>query len=171
VVLLVLVVLGAAGYAGWRWWDSRGGTATVATRPCVEQPKLVVPPPMKQFDVRNGTLRAGLAHRVASALRRQHLPVRKIGNTPRQIRGSSRVVFPPSRSRDARIVAARVFPPAVLVPSPAARVVELDLGGAYRRPATPREFRIELVRLIARESPTPTPRPTACSSASPSQSS
>ena len=162
VAVLVVASLVLAGWISWRAWNDRGSTPAAAPpAPCPLPTALPPLPPTGPFDVLNGTLRPHLAHAVATGLRRSwHLRVRRVGNTARLVRGNSQVRYPSALAFEARVVAAHVVPTATLVASPAARVIELDLGPTYVRLADAFEVRQARLRLAvgtASASPAPTP--------------
>jgi hypothetical protein len=133
--LLVLVLLGAGGYAGWRWWDSRGGTSTVAAKPCVTPSHPPAPAPVHDVTIRvlNGTKRNGLAHDVAALLRRRGFHVVGVGNAKRVTRTEIR--YAARAEAQARTVAEH-FTSALLTRTAATRLTVV-LGPDYHRLARP----------------------------------
>jgi hypothetical protein len=135
-VLLVLVVLGAlgaGGYYGWhRWRDN--STDTVALAPCpTSTPTPSAPPPSITARVLNGSLKAGLAAKVAKQLHERFgVSVAKVGNAARFTRGASIVRYPPPLAVQARSLAGYVTPRAQLRADAKLRKVELDIGTAFR---------------------------------------
>jgi hypothetical protein len=112
--------------------------------------------------VLNGTLRTGLAHQVASSLHRHaQLPIGKVGNAPRMVKGPSVVRYPERMAWEARLVASRLSPPATLAAQAGASTVELDLGTAFRRLATEQEATAEYRQLTAAATASPAPTPSA----------
>lgn len=135
-VLLVLVVLGAlgaGGYYGWHHWRDKG-TATVALAPCpTASPSPSSAPVRVATRVLNGSLKAGLAARVAKQLRQRFgLTVAKVGNAARFTRGASIVRYPPRLLRQARELARWVVPAASLRSDARVGKLELDIGTAFR---------------------------------------
>jgi hypothetical protein len=136
-VLLVLVILaglGAGGYYGWhRWRDD--GNATVALSPCATAtptPTASAPPPITA-KVLNGSLKPGLAARVAKQLHQRFgVVVARVGNAARFTRGASVVRYPVRLAGPARALAGWVTPAARLRADAKARKVELDLGTRFR---------------------------------------
>ena len=135
-VLLVLVILGAlgaGGYYGWhRWRDS--GTDTVALGPCpTPTPTSSAAPPPVTARVLNGSLKAGLAARVAKELHQRFgVTVAKVGNAARFTRGASIVRYPARLAAQAQTLAGYVRPPAQLRLDVKANKVELDIGTDFR---------------------------------------
>jgi hypothetical protein len=135
-VLLVLVILGAlgaGGYYGWhRWRDN--STATVALAPCpTPKPTPSYRPPAVTARVLNGSLKAGLAAKVAKQLHQRFgLRVVKVGNAAQFTRGPSVVRYPARLAAQARALAGYVVPRARLHVDRHATKVELDIGTRFR---------------------------------------
>ena len=154
-VLVIISALGAGGYYGWhRWRDN--GTDTVALAPCpTATPTPSARPPAVTARVLNGSLKAGLAARVAKELHQRFgVTVAKVGNAARFTRGASIVRYPAGLSAQAQALADDVTPRAQLRLDAQLKKVELDIGTAFRSVASP----------AAAPSPTPTASPTPCSS-------
>jgi len=140
-VLLVLVILGAlgaGGYYGWhRWRDN--GTSTAALEPCpTDTPTPIASPPTVTARVLNGSLKPGLAAKVAKDLHQRFgLTVAKVGNAARFTRGTSIVRYPPRLAAQAQALARYVTPPAQLRAEGKLRKVELDIGTRFRAVAPP----------------------------------
>jgi hypothetical protein len=162
--LVVLAALAAGGWFGWqRWHDDRhGGGPAAVLRPCVTPttPPAATSVAGPAVNVLNGSLRSGLAARVARGMHRSfHVAIGRVGNAPRFMRGSSSVRYPTKLSGQANAVAAMIVPAPRLVVAAAASRVELDIGTAYQRLATVTEYR----RNAPPTSATPPPAPTASS--------
>jgi len=156
-VLLVLVILGAlgaGGYYGWHRWREND-TATVALAPCpTATPTPSARPPAITARVLNGSLKAGLAAKVAKQLHQRFgLTVARVGNAAKFTRGVSIVRYPARLAAQAEALAGYVTPKARLKVDAQARKVELDIGTHFRSVAAP-----------PAATRTPTASPSACAS-------
>jgi hypothetical protein len=138
--LIVIAALAAGGYFGWQEL-SDNDKATVATgAPCPTQTSTPTPtrqPPVTT-KVLNGSLKAGLAKKVAKTLHQRFgVTVAKVGNAPRFTRGVSVVHYPPRLAAPARTLAGYVVPRARLQKKAGSKKVELDIGTRFRSVAPP----------------------------------
>jgi hypothetical protein len=169
VLLLILVVLAGLGYAGDRyvWPHLRSSSPSAAPAPCHSATTVKAAPlpaaKTVSLRVRNSTLRAGLARRVGTALRRRGFHVHGIGNTAAKVTGTATVRYSPDRSQQAKALAAQISQPAML-PVHGKRVLDLDLGTKWRRLATPAAA--HAAARAARVAARPTPTCTASAAAS-----
>lgn len=133
-VLLILAALGAGGYYGWHHWRNKD-TATAALAPCPTPTAAPSssPPPRVAARILNGSLKAGLAKKVAKGLQQRFgVVVGKVGNAARFTRGVSVVRYPPRLAASARALAGYVVPRARLRADTHLRKVELDIGTRFR---------------------------------------
>jgi hypothetical protein len=158
-VLAVVVVVAGGGYAGYHF--TRGGSTTpVATlRPC---PSTTPTPPAaltERIEVRNATLKTGLAAEVAHALKRRDFRIGKIGNTLFRGSGVATIRYSTDRDQAARLLATQ-FDGATLETMAGSGVLELDIGPKYRSLVPVAQAQAAERAILA----SPTPRPSASAS-------
>jgi hypothetical protein len=146
--LVLVAALAVGGWFGWQHWHDSGGngsaaTATDSPAPC-PSPSFATtlsahPTPVL---VLNGTKRDGLAHDLAKVLGHgaDRLPIHHVGNAPRSLHGDSVVRFAPADRFEAWLAAGRMQPTARLVEVNGLRNLEVEIGSAYKRIASPAEF-------------------------------
>jgi hypothetical protein len=155
--LLVVAALGFGGYAGWQRWHDNDTDSVASGSPCptpTASASAIPPSAHVTAKVLNGSLKAGLAKRVAKTLRQRFgVVVAKVGNARRFTRGVSIVRYPGRQGAPARVLAGYVLPHARLKQDKHAKKLELDIGTRFRavapRPRTP--------------APTPSGSPSRCS--------
>ena len=144
VTLVVLAALGAGAYFGWQRWHDNDAATVASGSPCpspTAAPSARPAPPHVTAKVLNGSLKPGLAKRVAKTLRRRFgVVVTKVGNARRFTRGVSLVRYPPRLAGPARTLGGYVVPRARLKADRHVGRVELDVGTRFRSVA-PRPVR------------------------------
>ena len=139
VTLIVIAGLAAGGYFGWQELRDNDKATVAAGSPCptpTAAPK-VSPPPRVTAKILNGSLKSGLAKKVAKTLRRRFdVTVVKVGNAARFTRGVSVVRHPPQLAAQARLLASYVVPRARLRAKAHQKKVELDIGTRFRSVAS-----------------------------------
>lgn len=140
---VVLVVLLAAAAAAW--FLRRDESPAVLAAPCPTPSPTVAPaalpaPSQVRLVLLNGTTRNGLAKQVSTLLAARGFVVLTQDNAPRAVAGPSVITYGPG-AEPAATVLARQVPGARLLSAPTARrgLLQLVLGGDYRRLATPAE--------------------------------
>lgn len=136
---LVLVLLASLVAGGWWGWRHLRPPDSVRTRSapasCVTPSALGTPARVAGVRMRvlNGSLRSGLAARVARQLHgRFGVVVTRVGNAPRFLRGTSVLRYPPAQVAQARLAAVLVLPRARLAATNRVARIELDLGTGFR---------------------------------------
>jgi acetolactate synthase regulatory subunit len=161
VLLLIVVVLVGLGYVGDRyiWPHLRSSSPSAAPAPCPSANTAKAAPlpaaTTVSLRVRNSTLRAGLASRVAAALHHRGFHVHGIGNTPAKVTGTATVRYSADRAQQAKTLAAQISQPALLKVH-GKKVLDLDLGPKWRRLATPAAAHAAARAERAAARPTPT---------------
>src|SRR6476646_11373910 len=89
--LVVLAALGAGGYYGWHRWRNNDSATVSAGEPCptptIESSLPPVPPPVQPVRVLNGSLKPGLAKKVARQMHQRFgIPIGRVGNAPRFVK-------------------------------------------------------------------------------------
>jgi hypothetical protein len=133
--LVVIAALAAGGYFGWQKLSDNDNSTVGSGSPCpsATSPPASTRPPAVTAKVLNGSLKSGLAKKVAKTLhRRFDVTVVKVGNAARFTRGVSVVRYPPRLAARARLLAAYVVPRARLQARAHQKKVELDIGTRFR---------------------------------------
>lgn len=156
--LILLAGLGAGAYYGWQRWHDED-TATVASGSRCPTPSAApsASPTSAHVTAKvlNGSLKPGLAKRVAKTLHQRFgVVVPNVGNARRFTRGVSLVRYPPRLAVPARALAGYVVPRARLKAETHAGRVELDIGTRFRSVAPK----------LLRTTPLPSVSPSPCRS-------
>ncbi|HWB66160.1 MAG TPA: LytR C-terminal domain-containing protein [Mycobacteriales bacterium] len=158
--IVALAVLAGGGYVGYQHFAGSSDDSVVVTQttPCPTPtvPSQFATPDQVRIVLRNGSLRTGLAARVARQLRHRGIHVRSIGNAVRVGHDVAVVRYSSDQTRQARTVAAQVSG-AALHPQPGQRKLELDLGLRFRHLRSAAQVRA--VEQQAAGSATPSPSP------------
>ena len=162
-VVLVLVAAGVTGAYLLRRDDAGAPqrlTAQPSATPCLTPttaPVRVLPRPQQvRLALLNGTPRNGLAKAIGDQLAARGFVVTGQGNAPAALAGPSEVAYGPGADAAGELVSHWVVGSTTRRDPKVARgTVQVTLGSAFRRLATPAEA-------AARNTPTPAPTPSAC---------
>jgi hypothetical protein len=171
-VVVVVALLGGGGYLGWRAFAGDSTSPAAEAPPACTTPS-PEPSPRAAGEVTlivlNATPRVGLAHIVAEALRARGFRLGRVGNTTTPVTGVAAVAYPPGMLAAAKTVAEQI--PGATLHAAAASVtqsgaqsvagrIEVDLGPAFRRLATPAQVASARAVDLAAAAPSPPVCPT-----------
>lgn len=142
-VLLVLGVgLGAAGIYSGVIGGSPSGTVSSATPTCATTAPTAAPidPRRVTVNVYNSTKRAGLATKVAAALRQRTFMIGKVANASRKtkVTKSASIRYGAKGSGGAKLVAAQIPGSELVADSRASSIVDLVVGTGFTAMGPPR---------------------------------
>jgi LytR cell envelope-related transcriptional attenuator len=172
VTVLVLVLLAGGGFAAYLGLTgSSSDPDPVATAPHCVAPVVAGPsrPHQVHVVVLNGTLRNGLAGRVAASLKHRGFHVAQIGNTPRLVTGVAIVRYGSGQLLDAQAVADQIqgatVVRATLRDGAHVSTVQLDVGPQFNSLRTAAAATLARAQIVAAKvqaiaasaSPSPSP--------------
>lgn len=163
-LLGVLLVLAAGGFYAWQQLRPRHSDATLplCPKPSASPLPLAASPKGVVLRILNTTPRDGLAHRLQVDLTKLGFKVSGVGNAKPQLADVALIRYAPGALGNARLVSTYVTGTSRLVEDArAGKAVEVWIGSAFTRLATPSEVTTAHRAAQAETSPVPAPKPTA----------